>query len=141
MHYEYGFKITNIGNSNFPGGNLNNVEVKFLSTETALISPDAHLVPPLTPKKSIVVYTNNTIFDFPGAIWVSCNISSNEGQVKTYQCSRSHQNYVSVNPANKWSNGDYVVPHMEYLQSITNRNVIILTIVTLIVGGAGLLIA
>lgn len=138
LHYEYGFKITNTGNNEFLGGKLNNVKVKFITTDTALQSPDVHMIPPLAPKKSVIVYANNTIFDYPGAIWVSCHISPNEGRVKTFQCSRGHQNYVSVNPVNEWSNAVYVVPHMEHIQSLTNIYIILLTVVTLALGVASL---
>jgi hypothetical protein len=138
LHYKYGFKITNIGNSDFLGGKLSNVKIKFMSNETALQSPDVHLIPPLSTKKSVIVYTNNTIFDFPSAMWISCHISPDKGQVKTFQCSRGHKNYVSANTINEWSNGAYVVPHMEYLQSVTNRYVFLLTIVTLVLGIASL---
>lgn len=47
FHYEYGFKATNIGEDDFPGGEIKNVEVKIISTDTALKSPDIHFLHPL----------------------------------------------------------------------------------------------
>lgn len=49
LYYEYGFKLTNIGEKEFPGGQIGNVEIKFLSTETALKSTDSHILPSLPP--------------------------------------------------------------------------------------------
>lgn len=138
LHYEYGFKVTNIGDSEFAGGQIKSVGVKFLSTETALQSPDVHILPPLAPGEAVNRFTNNTIFDIPGPIWVSCSIAPNEGQAQTFQCSKGQANYVPLSPPNSWSNAEYVVPHMEYIQSKTNANIILLTIVTLVVGVAGL---
>jgi len=140
LHYEYGFKVTNIGEYDFPGGEVKNVEVKFLSTDSALKSPDVHILPPLPSGKSITRYTNNTIFDIPGPLWVSCVISPKEGQVKTFQCSKGQTNYVQLDPINNWSNAEYIVPHMEYIQSNTNRYIILLTIITLLIGAASIFI-
>jgi len=138
LHYEYGFKVTNIGENDFPGGEIKNVEVKFLSTDTALKSPDVHILPPLHKGKSFVRYTNNTIFDIPGPLWVSCAIIPKEGQAQTFQCSKGQTNYVSITPVNNWSNAEYVVPHMEYIQSNTNVYIIALTVITLVIGAASL---
>jgi len=134
LHYEYGFKLTNIGDSDFSGGEIKNVEIKFLSTDTALKSPDVHFLPPISPKQSIIRYTNNTIFNFPGALWVSCSVVPTEGQIETFQCSKGEKNYVPNKPINSWSNSEYIVPHMEYIQSNTNAYIITLTIVTLLIG-------
>jgi len=109
-----------------------------LPTETALKSSDIHIVPALSKGKTIVRYTNNAIFDFRGPIWVSCTIVPKDGQAKTFQCSKGQTNYVSVGPNNHWSNGDYVAPHMEYIQSRTTLYIIVLTIVTLVIGVASL---
>lgn len=141
LHVKYGFRIKNIGDSEFTGGKLSNVQIKFAPTETRLESPDIHCLPRLALGQSVIIYTNNTIFDCPGAIWISCDISPSAGQVQTYQCSKGHQNYVPIKPIGKWSNGDYVVPHMEHLQSLTNRHILLLTVVTLILGVAGILMA
>lgn len=140
LHYEYGFKVTNIGESEFPGGEIKNVEVKFLSTETALKSTDVHFLPPLSPGKSVKRFTNNTIFDIPGPLWVSCSISPKEGQIEAFQCSKGQTNYVPLNPKNSWSNAEYVVPHMEYIQSNTNTYIILLTIITLVIGVASVFV-
>lgn len=138
LHFTYGFRFKNIGDVELPGGKLNNVKIKFVTTETHLESPDIHYIPQLTPGQSVIIYTNNTIFNYPGAIWVSCEISADTGQVQTYQCSRGHKNYVPINPIGKWSNGDYIVPHMEYLQSLTNWHIFLLTVVTLVLGLVGI---
>lgn len=140
LNYLYGFKVTNIGENDFPGGEIKNVVLKSFSTNTSLISPNVHILPPLAKGKSVTRYTNRTIFNIPGPLWVSCVIIPTEGLINTFQCSKGQTDYVLLSPVNNWSNAEYVVPHMEFIQSKTNIYIILLTIITLVIGVASLFV-
>jgi hypothetical protein len=131
MHIHYGISIKNIGDKEFPGGTISKLVVKHMGTEIAVQSSDTKTVPKIMPGKKVNIWVTNTILNYPGPIWVSCDIKANDSEitVKPFQCSRGEENGIPLSLTNSWSHSEYVQPRLEYLQSLTNYIILFLTIV------------
>lgn len=132
VHLVYGVKTTNVGNKEFPGGMISNFNIKHTGEDTAIQSYSARPIAPLAPGSSCKIWIANTVFHAPGPIWVSCKVTAKSGTVQSFQCSRGQRNEVPIKPINNWSNGDYILPHADYLQARTNTLILTLTVIVVI---------
>ena len=138
--FEYGFKITNIGDELFSGALLSKFKITLCSMNMVVSSNKKPNIKQLNPNESTEIYFDVVTMAISGPIWIEAEFEAKDKEVTiyTYQYDVNHKNDEKYDVPNKWAMNDFVQGRLELLQTNTNIQILILTIITVLEGIFGL---
>ena len=131
----WGFKVTNLGKSPFPGATVKWIRIKSELTNASFEKKEEFSIPSLNPNHSHRYLLSDTItFSFDGPAWISCILQPPDSSDRINTFGRIGSEFST----NSWNDDTYVDQKLAVNQARTNRLLLALTALTALEGFIGL---